>query len=81
MRRKLVLWSVLSIAGFPIGHPAVCQTAAGTTGIVCLNKATRILSVQRTIVAISRHCHDEVSGGSPKELRKDRGTLWHENGR
>src|SRR5256886_15860484 len=54
-------------------HPAVCPSAAGTAGTVCLDKTIRILSVQRTIVTASRYSHNDVSGRRAKELWKGRG--------
>jgi len=72
--RKPVLWFLLLLIGFlNWGYTAVFQTAAGTAGAVCLDKTARKLSVQRTLVAASRHSHDDVSGGHAKELREGRG--------
>src|ERR1019366_3793914 len=48
---------------------------AATAGAVCLDKTIRILSVQPTIVAASRHSHDDVSGGGAKKLREGRGVF------
>jgi hypothetical protein len=75
MRRKLVLWFVLLIAGFLAGLILQCESAAGTAGTFCLDKTIRSLSVWRTIVAASRHRYDDVSGGRAKELRKGRRVL------
>jgi hypothetical protein len=51
-------------------HPAVFPATEGTAGTVWLDKTTGILSVEPTIVAASRHRHDDVSGGGGKKLRE-----------
>jgi hypothetical protein len=73
MRKPRPLVSAIAYRISDWGHTAVFQTAADTAGAVCLNKTARRLSVQRTIVAASRHSHDDVSGGHAKELREGRG--------
>jgi hypothetical protein len=66
MRHKFVLWFLLVFVGFLVGF----QTAAGTAGTVCIDKTIRIVSVQPTVVAASRHSHNHVSEGSAKKLVK-----------
>ena len=75
MRHKLALVSAIACWISDSVHPAVFQTAAGTAGAVCLDKAIRILSVQPTIVAAPRHSHDDVSGGGAKKLREGWGVF------
>jgi hypothetical protein len=53
-------------------HPAICQTATGTAGIVCIDKTIGLLSGQRTIVAASRHSDSNVPGGRAKDYGKAR---------
>jgi hypothetical protein len=76
MRHKLVLWFLPLLIGFLIGFILqYSRLQRVQQELSALDKTIRILSVQPTIVAASRHSHDDVSGGGAKKLREGRGVF------
>ena len=73
MRPKLVLWSLLLLAGFLIGF--ILQYSRLRRVQQELSASTKQLGScqsSQQLVAASRHSHDDVSGGGAKKLRKGR---------